>query len=80
MSFFQLVRREMQGSLDRLIVMSALGGISNAAILAAINAGAQAAGNGEISVLSAALFISALMLFIKTQHYILIATTLFRST
>jgi len=75
MSFFQLVRREMQGSLDRLIVMSALGGISNAAILAAINAGAQAAGNGEISVLSAALFISALMLFIKTQHYILIAAT-----
>jgi putative pyoverdin transport system ATP-binding/permease protein len=75
MSFFQLVRREMQGSLDRLVVMSALGGISNAAILAAINAGAQAAGNGEISVLSAALFVSALLLFIKTQHYILIAAT-----
>jgi putative ATP-binding cassette transporter len=75
MSFFQLVRREMQGSLDRLIVMSGLGGISNAAILAAINAGAQAAGNGEISVLSAALFVSALLLFIKTQHYILIAAT-----
>ena len=75
MSFFQLVRREMQGSLDRLVVMSGLGGISNAAILAAINAGAQAAGNGEISVLSAALFVSALLLFIKTQHYILIAAT-----
>jgi putative pyoverdin transport system ATP-binding/permease protein len=75
MSFFQLVRREMQGSLDRLIVMSALGGISNAAILAAINAGAQAAEKGEISVLSAALFVSALLLFIKTQHYILIAAT-----
>lgn len=75
MSFFQLVRREMQGSLNRLGVMSGLGGISNAAILAAINAGAQAAGNGEISVLSAALFVSALLLFIKTQHYILIAAT-----
>jgi putative pyoverdin transport system ATP-binding/permease protein len=75
MSFFQLVRREMQGSLNRLAVMSGLGGISNAAILAAINAGAQAAGNGEISVLSAALFVSALLLFIKTQHYILIAAT-----
>src|SRR6266852_667141 len=35
MSFFQLVRREMQGSLDRLVVMSGLGGASNAAILAA---------------------------------------------
>ena len=75
MSFFQLVRREMQGSLDRLAVMSGLGGISNAAILAAINAGAQAAGSGELSVWSALLFVVALLLFIKTQHYILIATT-----
>ena len=75
MSFFQLVRREMQGSLDRLVVMSGLGGTSNAAILAAINAGAQAAGNGEVSITSAALFIVALLLFIKTQHYILIAAT-----
>jgi putative pyoverdin transport system ATP-binding/permease protein len=75
MSFFQLVRREMQGSLDRLAVMSGLGGISNAAILAAINAGAQAAGMGELSVSSALLFVVALLLFIKTQHYILIAAT-----
>ena len=65
----------MQGSLDRLVVMSGLGGASNAAILAAINAGAQAAGNGDVSVLSAALFVAALLLFIKTQHYILIAAT-----
>ena len=75
MSFFQLVRREMHGSLNRLAVMSGLGGVSNAAILAAINSGAQAAGNGEVSVSSAALFVVALLLFIKTQHYILIATT-----
>ena len=67
MSFFQLVRREMQGSLNRLAVMSGLGGISNAAILAAINSGAQAAGNGEVSVSSAALFVVALLLFIKTS-------------
>ena len=75
MSFFQLVRREMQGSLDRLVVMSGLGGASNAAILAAINSGAKAAGNGELSVSAAALFVIALLLFIKTQHYILIAAT-----
>ncbi len=75
MSFFQLVRREMQGSLDRLVVMSGLGGVSNAAILAAINSGAKAAGNGELSVSAAALFVIALLLFIKTQHYILIAAT-----
>jgi putative ATP-binding cassette transporter len=75
MSFFQLVRREMQGSLQRLVVMSGLGGASNAAILAAINSGAQAAGSGELGVWSAALFVIALLLFIKTQHYILIAAT-----
>src|SRR5215471_14356445 len=75
MSFFQLVRREMQGSLDRLAVMSGLSGVSNAAILAAINSGAQAAGNGEFGLSSAALFVIALLLFIKTQHYILIAAT-----
>jgi putative ATP-binding cassette transporter len=75
MSFFRLVRREMQGSLRRLAVMSGLGGASNAAILAAINSGAQAAGNGDVSIAAAVIFITALLLFIKTQHYILIATT-----
>ncbi|MFL6798335.1 MAG: cyclic peptide export ABC transporter [Xanthobacteraceae bacterium] len=75
MTFLQLARREMHGSLPRLIFMSGLGGISNATILAAVNAGAQAAGNGEVSVWSAGLFVIALLLFIKTQHYILIAST-----
>ena len=75
MSFFTLVRREMYGSLNRLIVISALGGISTAAILTAINSGAQAADSGKVSLWSAALFIVALFLFIKTQHYILITAT-----
>src|SRR6266487_3800450 len=75
MSFFSLVRREMYGSLDRLIVISALGGISTAAILTAINSGAQAADSGKVSLWSAALFIVALFLFIKTQQYILITAT-----
>jgi len=35
MSFFDLVRHEMQGSLPRLVIMSALAGVSNAALLAA---------------------------------------------
>jgi len=75
MSFFRLVRREMEGSLDRLVIMSGLGGMSNAAILAAINSGAQAAGNGEVGIWAAIIFIISLLIFIKTQHYILIATT-----
>jgi putative ATP-binding cassette transporter len=75
MSFFQLVRREMQGSLTRLTVVSALGAVSTSSILAAINSGAHAADNGEVSFWAAALFAVALILFIRTQHYILITTT-----
>src|SRR3974377_110794 len=75
MSFFQLVRREMQGSLDRLVIMAGLGGISTASILAAINAGAQAADSGKPNLWAATLFIIPLFLFIKTQHYILLTAT-----
>jgi putative pyoverdin transport system ATP-binding/permease protein len=75
MSFLTLVRREMQGSLNRLAVVSGLGGVSTASILAAINSGAQAADAGKVSLWSAALFVVALFLFIKVQHYILITTT-----
>jgi hypothetical protein len=62
MSFFQLVRREMQGSLPRLGFMSALGGISTAAILASVNAGAQSVEAGKTDILSASLFLVALVL------------------
>jgi hypothetical protein len=41
MSFLQLVRREMHGSMPKLLCMSGLGGVSNASILAAINFGIQ---------------------------------------
>jgi putative ATP-binding cassette transporter len=71
MSFLQLVRREMHGSLPRLLVMAGLGGISTAAILAAINAGLQGSG----SLWAATLFLVALFLFIKTQYYVTITTT-----
>ena len=65
----------MQSSLNRLIIVSALGGISTTSILSAINAGAHAADNGRISLWSAMLFVIALILFVQTQHYILITTT-----
>ncbi|HET9718135.1 MAG TPA: cyclic peptide export ABC transporter [Pseudolabrys sp.] len=71
MSFLQLVRREMHGSLARLLVMAGLGGISTAAILAAINAGLQGTG----SLWATMLFLVALFLFVKTQYYVTITTT-----
>jgi putative ATP-binding cassette transporter len=75
MSFLKLVRREMQGSLNRLAIVSGLGGVSTASILASINSGAQAADAGMVSLWSTTLFVVALVLFIKVQHYILITTT-----
>jgi cyclic peptide transporter len=75
MSFLQLLRREMQGSLTRLVVISALGGASSAAILAAVNSGAQYGGDRNVSLISAVLFVIALFLYIKTQHFVLITAT-----
>src|SRR5271170_6615538 len=76
MSFLQLVRREMHGSMPKLLLMSGLGGISNASILAAINTGVQEAGSGQKPGLwSASLFLVALFLFMKSQQYVTITAT-----
>src|SRR5476649_2768501 len=72
MSFLNLVRREMHGSMPRLVFMSGLGGISTAAILTAINAGMQ---GGKSNLWSATLFLVSIFLFIKTQYYVTITTT-----
>ena len=76
MSFLQLVQREMQGSLPRLVFMSGLGGISTAAVLASINAGMQNVSGGQKPGLwAASLFLVALFLFWKTQEYVTISAT-----
>src|SRR5277367_5392916 len=76
MSFIQLIRREMHGSMPKLLIMSGLGGISNASILAAINIGVQDVGNGQKpSLWAASLFLIALFLFMKTQQFVTITAT-----
>ncbi len=76
MTFLQLVRREMHGSLPKLLFMSGLGGISTATILASINSGMQGTGDGnKPSLLAAMLFLVSLFLFIKTQFYVTITAT-----
>jgi putative pyoverdin transport system ATP-binding/permease protein len=76
MSFLQLVRREMHGSMPKLLFMSSLGGISNASILAAINSGVQDTGSGQKPGLwAASLFLVALFLFMRTQQYVTITAT-----
>ena len=76
MSFLQLVRREMHGSMPKLLFMSGVGGISNASILAAINAGVQDAGSGQRPGLwAASLFLVALFLFMRSQQYVTITAT-----
>jgi putative pyoverdin transport system ATP-binding/permease protein len=76
MSFLQLVRREMHGSMPKLLLMSSLGGISNASILAAINTGVQdTSTGGKPGLWAATLFLIALFLFMKTQQYVTITAT-----
>jgi putative pyoverdin transport system ATP-binding/permease protein len=75
MMFYELVRREIRGSLPRLLFMASLQGLSNAAILATINAGAQSASEGESTRYAAALFVLALYVYAKTRNYVLISST-----
>jgi putative pyoverdin transport system ATP-binding/permease protein len=76
MSFIQLVRREMHGSMPKLIFMSGVGGVSNASILAAINTGVQDASGGQKPGLwAASLFLIALFLFYSAQQYVTITAT-----
>ena len=76
MSFLQLVQREMHGSMPKLLLMSSLGGISNASILAAINSGMQDTSSGQKPGLwAASLFLVALFLFMKSQQFVTITAT-----
>ncbi len=76
MTFLELVRREMHGSMPKFLFMSSLGGISTASVLAAINAGIQSTNEGnKISLWAATLFLVALFLYIKTQFYVTITAT-----
>jgi putative ATP-binding cassette transporter len=76
MSFFQLVRREMHGSVQKLVFMSGIGGVSNASILAAINTGMQNSDNGQKPGLwAASLFLIALLLFYRSQQFVTITAT-----
>jgi putative ATP-binding cassette transporter len=76
MTFLQLIRREIHGSLPKLIFVSAVAGVSNAAILTAINAGTGDISNSKNpSLWSVALFLASLFLFIKSQLYVTITTT-----
>jgi putative pyoverdin transport system ATP-binding/permease protein len=75
-TFLQLVRREIRGSLPKLIFMAGLSGICDAAILAAINTGASAvAKSSGVGQWAAALFIVSLVLSINAQQYMMITTT-----
>lgn len=74
MQFLDLIRREMHSSLSKLLLMAGLGGVSTAAILAAINSGMQTP-SGASSLWGVMLFITALFLFVKTQLYVTVTTT-----
>jgi putative pyoverdin transport system ATP-binding/permease protein len=76
MTFLQLIRREIHGSLPKLIVVAAVAGVSNAAILTAINAATGDIIDGKNpSLWSVALFLASLFMFIKSQLYVTLTTT-----
>jgi cyclic peptide transporter len=76
MLLLQLIRQEFQSSFGKLVTMAVLAGVSNALIIAVINSGAGAAEGGHTSIRSATIFVLALLLYIKSQQYILTTTTL----
>jgi putative ATP-binding cassette transporter len=76
MLLLQLIRREIRSSLPKLVIMAMLAGTSNAIIIAAINAAAEAATKGEVKFSSVIAFSLALLVYLKTQRYILATTTL----
>ena len=75
MSFFRLLRAEMPGSVSRLLLMSCLAGITNAAILAAVNSAAQPTAGGPPSLFLALVFVLLVFIFIRAQHFLLITAT-----
>jgi putative pyoverdin transport system ATP-binding/permease protein len=76
MSFFQLVSREIHGSLPKLVFLSAVAGVSNAAILTAINKGSEAVADGKNPTLwSVALFLASFFLLVQSQLYVTITSS-----
>jgi putative ATP-binding cassette transporter len=71
MVFLKLLRHEMEGSFFRLIIMASLAGISNAALLAVVNAAAQAGKSGKPGLALGMLFVILLLLFIITGKALL---------
>jgi putative ATP-binding cassette transporter len=76
MLLLHLIRQEIRSSLPKLLAMAMLAGASNALIIAVINSGADAATHGRVSLSSAVIFIVALLIYLKTQRYILTTTTI----
>ena len=72
MVFFNLLRHEMGGAFYQLLVMAGLAGLSNAAVLATVNAAAQASKNGKPGAALGVLFVSSLVLFVLTGRYLLL--------
>lgn len=72
MAFFNLLRHEMGGSFYQLLVMAGLAGLSNAAVLATVNAAAQASKNGKPGATLGVLFVASLVLFVVTGRYLLL--------
>jgi putative ATP-binding cassette transporter len=73
MVFLNLFRHEMGGAFFRLVVMAGLAGISNAVILASVNAAAQTGKDGKPGLALGMLFVISLLLFMTAGRFLVIA-------
>jgi putative ATP-binding cassette transporter len=73
MVFLNLFRHEMGGAFFRLVIMASLAGISNAVILASVNAAAQAGKDGKPGLALGMLFVISLLLFMTAGRFLVIA-------
>lgn len=71
MNFLQFIKKETTRPLHRIITMAALSGISNAVLLAVINAATQVASYDKLNFRYFLLFFVTIILFIVCQKYIL---------
>ncbi len=65
----------MRTSATKMVVISGLAGASNAVILATVNTGAQLAAHGTSSFLTAMAFLVALLINLRSQHYLMTVST-----
>src|SRR5690348_4609842 len=74
-ALIDFIRRDVRIDYRKLLVLTTISGLANAAVLSLINIAAQNAASGEKSHRYLLLFIIVMVIYIITQKYIMVTTT-----